>query len=390
MLISVIFVIFTAVIGGLDMAKVKLHEVGGEFYLLRSSENELHRNIYFKRFTNSGKTVNMIMDPGTKLDADSIITASKELFGGIQQIDIIFLSHQDPDVSSLVPMIMASAPKSILVTSVDTFRLVKMYGIAEERVKLIENFRSEVLSIKSTGHRVRFIPAYYCHFRGAMMFYDYQSKVLFTGDFMAGVNTRKGEGIYATEDSWQGIEMFHTIYMPGNKPLKETVDRIGLLNPIPSVLAPQHGDVVKGELVFEFLSRLYNLDVGIDYMLKLEPQKELVINAIESFRERIKENYPTEYGKIREAIMNPGEFTSVFVFSGDHLTDIKIEPDDAIRYLVGVIEKSVTPDLVPEIKTYLMLELETHNVATSTAIFTKLQSSKDEKVSLDSLLEDIF
>lgn len=372
------------------MANVKLHEIGEEFYLLRTPEEELHRNVYFKRFINSGKSVNMIMDPGTKLDADAIITASKELFGGVQNIDIVFLSHQDPDVSSLTPMIMASAPRAFLVTSIDTFRLVKMYGIPDERVKLIENFKSEVLTIKKTGHRVRFVPAYYCHFRGAMMFYDYQSKVLFTGDFMAGVNTRKGEGIYATEDSWQGIEMFHTIYMPGNKPLRETVDRIGLLNPIPSVLAPQHGDVVKGELVIEFLSRLHSLDVGMDYMLKLEPQKELVINAIESFRQRIKENYPDEYEKIKKAIMHPGEFTSVFVFSGEHLTDIKVEPEDAIRYFVGVIEKNVTPDLIPEIKTYLMLELETHNVPTSTTIFTKLQSSKEERVSLDSILDDTF
>lgn len=372
------------------MPRIKLHEIGEEFYLLRSPEKELHRNIYFKRFVNSGDSVNMIMDPGTKLDADSIITASKELFDGIQHIDIIFLSHQDPDVSSLVPMIMASAPKSVLVTSVDTFRLVKMYGIPEERVKLIENFKSEVLSIKKTGHRVRFVPAYYCHFRGAMMFYDYQSEVLFTGDFMAGVNTREGEGIYATEESWQGIEMFHTIYMPGNKALRETVDRIGLLNPIPSILAPQHGDVVKGELVVEFLSRLHNLDVGIDYILKVEPQKELVVNAIEAFRQRIQESYPEEYKKIRKAIMEPGEFTSVFVFSGDHLVDIKVEPEDAIRYLVGIIEKNITPDLVPEIKTYLMLELETHNVTTSTSIFTKLQSSREGRVSIDNLLDDTF
>ena len=118
-------------------AAFSISEIGKEFFLVRTTEKDLHRNIYFKRFKNSNNTVNMIFDPGTKLDGDLVMESSKKLFGGMQNIDIIFLSHQDPDVSSLTPFIMAGAEKSVLITSIDTFRLVHMYGIPRRRAFFI-------------------------------------------------------------------------------------------------------------------------------------------------------------------------------------------------------------------------------------------------------------
>ncbi len=361
---------------------LKISEIGKEFYMIRSKEENLHRNIYFKRYKNDGKSVNVIFDPGTKLDGDVIMHASKKLFGGVQNIDIIFLSHQDPDVSSLVPFILAGAKKSVLMTSVDTFRLVSMYGIDEKRVVLVENFNTEVLKIKKTGHRFRFVPAYYCHFRGAMMFYDYESGVLFSGDFAGGINTRKGEGFYANEESWEGIKSFHTVYMPSNLAVRETVSRIGMLNPMPEIIAPQHGDILTGDFMVDVLTRLSEIDVGIDYIKRTEPQKELLMNSITAFINRLKNMYPDEWDRIKEELNTPGQFTTVFKIEMDSIVDIKIDYMDALRYLIGVIEKKVSPFTLAEIKTMLSFELENHNVMLPITIQSKLKTN-DENFNFD-------
>ena len=357
---------------------LKISEVAEEFFLVRSKEKDFHRNIYFKRFKNGSKSVNMVFDPGTKLDGDIVMEASSKLFGGIQNIDIIFLSHQDPDVSSLTPFLLAGAKKSVLITSIDTFRLVSMYGISEKRTLFVENFNTEVLKIKKTGHTVRFVPAYYCHFRGAIMFYDYESSVLFSGDFAGGVNTRKGDGYLATEDSWEGIKIFHTIYMPSNLAVKETVNRIGLLSPIPEVIAPQHGDIIEGDLVVDFLTRLDQLEVGIDYIKKAEPQQELLLNALNSFIHRVRKNYPGLWDNFKKALKKPGQFTTVFKIDDNSITDIKIDYMDALRYLIGVIEKEIEPSLVNEVKTFLNFEIENNNVMIPMSILSKLKTEDEQ------------
>ncbi len=364
------------------MTSAKISEIGENFFLVRSNEKELHRNIYFKRFSNNGQSVNMIFDPGTKLDGDTVMDTAKRLFGGIQNIDIIFLSHQDPDVSPLTPFLLAGSKKSILLTSIDTFRLVSMYGIPEKRVVLIENFNSEVLTIKKTGHKIRFVPAYYCHFRGAMMLFDYETKILFSGDFAAGVNTKKSDtGIFATEESWEGIKIFHTIYMPSNLAVRETVDRIGLLNPLPEIIAPQHGDVIKGEYTIEFLTRLSELEVGIDYIKSTEPQKDLLIDSLSDFINRLKTAFPEEWEKLKTELKKPGQFTTVFRLERDTITDIKVDYLDALRHLIEVIERISDSPRVNQIKTFLNFELENHNVMLPVSIQNKLKTEGEgEKV----------
>jgi len=340
----------------------KIHEIGKNFYLLRSDEPDFHRNIYLKIFKNGNKSVNMIMDPGSRIDLEPLTKALEKLIGGIDKIDIIFLSHQDPDVSSSTPFLLSASPRAVVITSQDTIRLVKMYGIPSPKLKAIEDFKTETVVIKETGHRIRFIPAYFCHFRGAMMLYDLESRVLFTGDFMGGLNTIDGNPVYATEEAWDGIFLFHSIYMPSNLALRETIDRIGLLNPFPEVIAPQHGYVVKSELIVEFLNRLSELNVGMDLLASKEPAKDQFILAVNDFKDRIKRDYPNIFKKLFERFKSPGSFTSPFIIKGDELFDIKIPPSDAVRFLLSVLEDETNEMEFTKLKTFLMLSFEKFNI----------------------------
>lgn len=338
-----------------------IYEIGNEFYLLRSKEQDFHRNIYIKRFVGQRRAVNLVMDPGTKLDIEPLSEAFEKLIGGLDKIHMIFLSHQDPDVSSITPFLVSSS-NAVVLASQDTIRLVRMYGIPENRIIPVESFKSESVKVKDTGHRIRFVPAYYCHFRGAMMLYDLESKILFSGDFMAGLNTIKGNAIYATEEAWEGISIFHSIYMPSNLALRETVSRIGLLNPLPEVIAPQHGYVVKGGLVLEFLTRLSELNVGIDLMTYQEPSSESFIMAINDFKDRMKQEKTSLYSELLKIFTNPGNFTVPFQLRGDNIVQIKVPPTDIIKFILNEISERVDEKEFKRIKNMLLMSLEKFNV----------------------------
>ncbi len=371
-----------------DAKELKIYEIGKGFYLVRSDEKDFHRNIYFKRFSNDkGKAINMVMDPGTKKDLPNLILATKKLFGGIQNTHLIFLSHQDPDLTSVVPALLATAPKAKIFASIDTWRLLKMYGgIPEDRFMAIEDFKGDILNIKATGHKIRFVNATYCHFRGAMMFYDLETKILFTGDFFAGVDTRKdGEGVYATEESWDGISLFHEIYMPSTRALQETINRITLLEPFPDIIAPQHGDVIKGGLLLDFISRLYNLEVGIELLEKDTPEKDLTILAINEFLDKMKSVDPSFHKKLIEKLKVAKDFTPPFVFSGDVITDLKLSTTEAIKAIWNMADFLYSGENIEEIRTYFLSALDQYNVDHP---FIVEESEKEEFVERTGELKD--
>ena len=341
----------------------KIYEIKENFFMIRSEEPDFHRNIYVRKFTDGIKTVNMIFDPGTKLDIPLLIDSLKDLIGGVHNIDIIFISHQDPDVSSNVTTLINSAPKAIVLGSIDTWRLVKMYGIPEKRYYSIEDFKGDTILIKRTGHKIKFVPARYCHFRGSMMLYDIEAGILFTGDFLGGLNTKKNrEDIYANEESWEGISIFHQIYMPSSEAVRETINTIGKLDPIPEIIAPHHGDVIKGQFIAEFLHRLSKMEVGVDVLLKRKPEMENVTVALNEFLQYMKENHAFHYPQFMEKLKNPGEFTLPFVFKEDLITETKLSSEETITYLYNTLKEAMPESVFQDVKTALINFLEKYNI----------------------------
>ncbi|BBB31829.1 eukaryotic-like serine/threonine-protein kinase [Thermotomaculum hydrothermale] len=335
------------------------YEIGKNFYVLRSKEEDFHRNIYLKKIVaEDGSSINILFDPGTKLDMPELLPFLSETIGGIKNVHIIFLSHQDPDLTANTSVIMQSAPRSFLITSLDTWRLVKMYGLPSHRVKTTESFNSSILKFKKSGLQVKFVPARYCHFRGAMMLYDYESKVLFTGDFMGGINTRKGEGIYATNDSWEGIKLFHQLYMPASKAVKTTVERISMLNPFPEVIAPQHGDVIKGDLVADFLTKMNDLEVGIDLIEEDNPDAELVVVAINNFFELMEVNFGNVFTEMIQFFQKGNDFTTPFEIVNNRVKKLRVSQDLALLQIVNFINSIKDNDLKTSLLGILMDNLE--------------------------------
>jgi glyoxylase-like metal-dependent hydrolase (beta-lactamase superfamily II) len=342
---------------------MEIVEIGKGFFHFKSAEEVLHRNIYVKKFAgDNGATGVMVLDPGAKSDAAAVWEALDEVAGGVGNVDLVFLSHQDPDVTSNAKFVVDNAPRAVVLASADSWRLLKMIGIPDNRFYLLENWGEEPLRIGRTGHVVQPVPAHYCHFRGSMMLYDYESRVLFSGDFLGGVNTRRGAGIFADETSWPGISLFHQIYMPSKRAVQETVGRIVELEPFPEVVATQHGDVLRGAWVKEFLSRMSKLDVGVDLVKLKDPEKEAGLAAFNAFFAELQADAPEAFTKLWDEITRRNEFTTLFKFSGRGVADVKVSMANAVVYLCNIIDKAIPRERRDEVKLTFAVALEDRGV----------------------------
>ncbi|RKH62289.1 hypothetical protein [Corallococcus aberystwythensis] len=237
-------------------------------------------NPYLRRFrgtdarTKKPAEFNLLIDPGSSSDFSTIHTKVVSLIGGMDRLSALFINHQDPDVGSSANIISARySPRASILCSEDTWRLIVHFNLPRNRFIPTEKFTAG-LSVP-TGHKLLPVPSPFCHFRGAVMLYDPQTRVLFTGDLFGGLTDSKAQGLWADESDWTGIRAFHQIYMPVNSALVRAVAAIRKLSPAVEMIAPQHGRIIRGKLVHQFLERMERLQVGLDIIDEAQDKTHL-------------------------------------------------------------------------------------------------------------------
>jgi glyoxylase-like metal-dependent hydrolase (beta-lactamase superfamily II) len=343
---------------------MEITEIREDFFHFRSAEKVLHRNIYVKRLAAPEADAGAIVfDPGAKADAPALWEVLEQTVGGVANVDVVFLSHQDPDVASNAKFVVDNAPRAFVLASVDAWRLLNTTGIPDNRFYLVESWGEESLELSRTGHRVHPVPAHYCHFRGSLMLYDYESRVLFSGDLFGGIDTRGGGGIYADETSWEGISLFHQIYMPSTRAVREAIGRVARLEPPPTIIAPQHGDVIAGALVTEFMSRLAGLDVGVDLEKLKDPEKNTGVEALNAFFRELKAAAPAAFERVWAEATRRNEFTTLFKISQGRIMDLKVSVANAVVYICNLTDKVVRHEERDKVKILLSVALEERGVS---------------------------
>jgi glyoxylase-like metal-dependent hydrolase (beta-lactamase superfamily II) len=246
----------------------------------REPGNIFYANPYLRRFrgtdpkTGRPNEFNLLIDPGSSSDFAQVSTKVTSLIGGLDRLSAVFINHQDPDVGSSASIISARyAPKAGILCSEDTWRLIVHQNLPRGRFIATEKF-SHGLNVP-TGHRLLPVPSPFCHFRGAVMLYDPETRVLFTGDLFGGVTDVNAQGLWADESDWTGIRAFHQIYMPVNLALQRVVAVIRKLEPAVEIIAPQHGRLIRGPLIQTFLDRMEKLPVGLDIMDEAQDRSHL-------------------------------------------------------------------------------------------------------------------
>jgi glyoxylase-like metal-dependent hydrolase (beta-lactamase superfamily II) len=207
----------------------------------------------------------VLVDPGPPDDLDVVTRKVEAVIGSLDRVDYIFLNHHDPDVAANAPAIQQKSRTTQVICSEDTFRHARHFhgekgGLDPKRFMAVESFPGGMCTLP-TGHTLQFVPTPFCHNRGAVMLFDPNSRVLFSGDLFGGA---RAPVLVASEIGWPGIEMFHQIYMPSQRALGLAAGRVQRLSPSPQLIAPQHGALIVGNDVARFVDRVGRLEVGLD------------------------------------------------------------------------------------------------------------------------------
>ncbi|QOX79991.1 MBL fold hydrolase [Trichlorobacter lovleyi] len=313
----------------------------GIYWVGAGTKTFLSRNSFLRVYEGNKTTGTLLIDPGPTSDFVSLShKVSSILPGGLASINLAFINHQDPDVVGVLPKLYAMNRKLNIIATEDTWRLVSLNGLASVRFRSIDQVQEQRL-VLPTGHRLQFIPTPYCHFRGASMIYDLESRILFTGDFLGGV---EASGLIATQENWAGIKAFHQLYMPSNEAIKLAVKKIRALEPAPLTLAPQHGGLIRGDLIELVLERISELPVGLDIVTSFNDRLPALITGLNDVLVAVKETMG-EYkvDRILRDFKPEGEYPSLITLGRDGLVkDIKGDPFEAINALLNSFMDSAT------------------------------------------------
>ena len=138
---------------------------------------------------------------------------------------------------------------------------------------------------------------------------------------------------------------------------------MSLLNPFPEVIAPQHGYVVRSDLIVEYLNRLSDPNVGMDLLASKEPGREQFLLAINDFKERIASDYPFIFARLYERLKSAGNVTTPTIIDGDERIETAIPPSDAVRFLLSVLEDELGEEDFSKVRSLFALGLEKYNIS---------------------------
>jgi flavorubredoxin len=344
-------------------------EIDTDIYWVGSSEEALlRRNIYLRVFRVNGKTSGMIVDPGPECDFYTLKNKVETVIGKLNRVGLIFINHQDPDVAPNALKIQDLNPKALTLMTEDTWRLVQFFRLNPDRFRAVEKYRNLKVNLRSSPevqpeYRLQFIPTPFCHFRGSCMVYDVNSRILFSGDFLGGIST---SDLYAEEPHWEGVKAFHQLYFPSKRALNHAINKIRAIDPPPLMIAPQHGAILKGEMIDLYMDRMANLDVGLDIITHAGGDLSRFLdlaNDIANIAEQ-------EIGSISRAdifkVFHPdGSYPALFTLDKNHVVrDIKGSPREAVEALIQVtLSFSDNDQTSSKIKQRLLECLQDHELS---------------------------
>ncbi len=324
-------------------------EISSDIYWVGSSEEALlRRNIYLRVFKGNDRQYSLLIDPGPPADLEVVKQKVGSIVGHLGNVNLAFINHQDPDVVTNAAHIQRLNPKLQTLMTEDTWRLVQFYGLKQSKFRAVEKFPKMRAKIK-TGQTLQFVPTPFCHFRGACMYYDVESRILFSGDFLGGIST---SDLYGDESHWEGIKAFHQLYMPSRTALRYSVQQIRNLDPKPVMIAPQHGTLLEGDVMELFLSQMADLEVGMDLILQVGSRLEMIIDTANDIAQTAAGQLGDGFIEEVFALFHPdGSYPSLFTIGRNNIIrDIKGEPMEALEALVQVILSMCEEDRIDELK----------------------------------------
>lgn len=207
----------------------------------------------------------LLLDPGGFEVFPSVFAALVDVLTP-SSIKSAFVSHQDPDIASSLPLWAACNPDITWYTSKLWVGFIRHYGALDANIQGIPDEGGEIVVGTS---RLQVIPAHYLHSSANFHLYDPSAKVLFSGDVGAAllppghaafVDRRDMESPAAFDAHIKHAEYFHKRWMPSAAAKRDWCERVSKLDI--DYLCPQHGAIYTGRNVQRFIDWFDQLEVG--------------------------------------------------------------------------------------------------------------------------------
>ncbi len=178
----------------------------------------------------------------------------------IENVKHLFMSHQDPDIGSSLPLWRQVCNSEIEIHLSWLWTSFVAHFDAEANLSPIPD---EGAAINLGTVTLELIPAHYLHSSGNFSVYDRDARILWTGDIGAALLPPGVRNSYFVEDfasHVQYMEGFHKRWMGSTRARDAWINRVSKLDI--DILTPQHGLFFKGDDVGRFLDWFGALEVG--------------------------------------------------------------------------------------------------------------------------------
>ncbi|MCC6275157.1 MAG: MBL fold metallo-hydrolase [Leptospiraceae bacterium] len=180
----------------------------------------------------------------------------------ITDIDILFYSHQDPDVCSGIALWENVSPAKFYI-GIYWAQFLPHLGLKD--TTRIVPIPDEGMRISLGGNDyIELVPTHFLHSVSNYTLYDSRSKILFSGDIGAALFPPNGR--YVVVENFQEhlkfMTVFHQRFMASGKACKKWVERLRNLEI--HAIVPQHGAIFARQDVPVFMDWFSNLQCGVD------------------------------------------------------------------------------------------------------------------------------
>jgi glyoxylase-like metal-dependent hydrolase (beta-lactamase superfamily II) len=308
--------------------------IADDIYWLGMRRNvRLETNTYLAIFKHESKTLPLLIDPGGPNIAKRILKRLHAILGDIKKLRMVFLSHHDPDAAINLVKLLKLNPALVILCTEDVWRLAYALGVSSARFQPVESLNSGMIRLP-WGRTLQFLPVPFCPSRGACMIYDAESRILFSGALFGGITFTTA--LFAVPQHWEGIRIWHQMYIPTNSVLQRALGIVRDLHPPPRLIAPQHGAILKDDMIPLVMERLANLPVGVAQTHATAIDKLVYLEAINDVLDKIRQQ--TGSGVVEHLLHRLDEdrsFPHLFTVKQGKLTDIQ---DDILDDVMGAFK----------------------------------------------------
>jgi two-component system cell cycle response regulator len=217
----------------------------------------------------------ILIDPGSMITFPLVLEKITSILP-LRNIKYIIMHHQDPDIVGCYSTLEQLFPKGerYIVTHWRTQMLLKHYMWKTPFYLVDEND----WKLKARERELEFVFTPYAHFPGAFCTYDKESKILFSSDLFGGLTPEFRLFARNADEYFEYAKPFHRHYIPSKSILNYAIDKVESKDI--SLIAPQHGSIIKKEIIKPFLNKLRELDCGI-YLMDDYYDNVIVLNKVD-------------------------------------------------------------------------------------------------------------